>query len=69
MLIPIDAAAKLKEEGGTRQVGRFNFHGNRISFNSATALLTPSTFANTNLKVKHLCGRRKTLKASCSSYL
>jgi hypothetical protein len=35
MLIPMDIAAKLKEEGGTRQVGRFNFRGNRIGFNSA----------------------------------
>jgi hypothetical protein len=39
MLIPTDITVKLKEEGGIRQVGRFNFYGNRISFNSATALL------------------------------
>jgi hypothetical protein len=43
MLILINAAVKLKKEGGIRQVGRFNFYSNKISFNSAAALLTPLT--------------------------
>jgi hypothetical protein len=52
MLMPTDAAAKLKE-GGVRQVGRFNLRGDRIGFNNAAASSTPPTFADTNLKVKH----------------
>jgi hypothetical protein len=50
-----DVAAKLKE-GRIKQIGRFNFYGNRISFNSAVALLTFLTFIDINLKVKHLYG-------------
>jgi hypothetical protein len=36
----INTAVKLKKEGGIKQVGRFNLYGNKISFNSAAALLT-----------------------------
>jgi hypothetical protein len=50
----MDITIKLKEERGIRQVKRFNFYSNKIGFNNATALLTPLTFADINLKVKHL---------------
>jgi hypothetical protein len=42
MLMLTDVAAKLKKEGGTRQVGRFNLRGNRISFNSACCRIIDS---------------------------
>jgi hypothetical protein len=61
MLILTDAAAKFKKKGGgIRQIGRFNFYGNKISFNSAAGLSTLLTFANINLKIKHFYGRIKT---------
>jgi hypothetical protein len=51
----INVAAKLKKRR-IKQIERFNLRSNRISFNSAAALLTPLTFADINLKVKHFCG-------------
>jgi hypothetical protein len=45
MLMPTDAAAKLKEEGGARQVGRFNLRDDRIGFNSACCRVIVESFA------------------------